>query len=97
MQETTTSATATATSATASSASAAPSASQQTPDDRATSFQAVKGGGESVPGGTLLISAYAVIWIILLFVVLRVWRRQSHTAEQIAALEKTIEKAGKKA
>lgn len=77
-------------------ASASPSASSDTPDDRATSFQAVKGGGETIPGGTLLISAYAVIWVIVLLVVVRVFRKQSKTAEQIAALERAIENAGKK-
>jgi hypothetical protein len=76
----------------------APSASTSTatPDDRATSFQAVKGGGEQVPGGALLVSAYAVIWVIVLIVVVRVFHRQSMTSEQIAALEKAIEDAGKK-
>jgi hypothetical protein len=80
----------------AESAAPAPSASNATPDDRATSFQAVKGGGEQVPGGNLLIGAYAVIWVIMLLVVVRVFRRQSATTEQIAALEKAIEQAGKK-
>jgi hypothetical protein len=80
----------------ATSAAPAPSASNATPDDRATSFQAVKGGGEQVPGGNLLIGAYAVILTILFIVVVRVFRRQSKTAEQITALEKAIEAAGKK-
>jgi len=83
---------------TVASAQAAPStsASTETPDDRATSFQAVHGGGESVSGGKLLIGAYAVVWVIVLLVVVRVFRKQSKTAEQIAALEKAIESAGKK-
>ena len=79
-------------------AAAAPSASSSaTPDERATSFQAVQGGGEQVNGGTLLISEYAVVWCFVLLVVLRVYRKQTKTSEQIASLERAIEKAGKKA
>ena len=37
-----------------------------TPDDRATSFQAVKGEPEHYSGETLLVSAYAVLWVIVL-------------------------------
>ena len=85
-----------ATSSSPSAAAAAPSASAATPDDRATSFQAVKGGGEQVPGGNLLVGAYAVIWVIVLIVVVRVFRGQKKTSEQIAALEKAIEGAAKK-
>ena len=39
------------------------------PDDRATEFTAVE-GGEEYSGGSLLVEAYAAIWLILM-----AWRR----------------------
>src|SRR5436853_206144 len=46
-------------------------------DDRATGFEQVKPGeGESVPGGTLLVIAYAVVWNLLFLYVVFIYRRQ---------------------
>jgi CcmD family protein len=69
--------------------------SATTPDDRATTFRAVQGGGETVSGGKLLVSAYAVVWLIVLVLVVRVFRRQNKTESTLADLETQIRK-GKK-
>ena len=82
-----------ATGATESSASPATSASTGAPDDRATAFRAAK-NGEAVPGGSLLIAAYAVVWVVILLIVVRTFRRQTRSAEQLDALERAIAKAG---
>ena len=77
----------------ASSTSPAPSTSasvEATPDDRSSAFKAVKGGGETVSGGSLLIAAYAFVWIALFVVILNVFRRQTKVAERLAALEDAI-------
>jgi hypothetical protein len=73
---------------------AMPSAS--TPDDRATSFQAVKGEPEHYSGETLLVSAYAVLWVIVLLWVALVWRKQAALALRLDDLERVIGDAAKK-
>jgi hypothetical protein len=73
---------------------AAPTAS--TPDDRATSFQAVKGEPEHYSGETLLVSAYAVLWVIVLLWVALVWRKQAALALRQDDLERVIGDAAKK-
>jgi len=71
---------------------------EATPDDRSSTFKAVKGGGETVSGGALLIAAYAFVWVALFVVILNVFRRQTKVAERLAALEDAIKaKGGKKA
>ena len=82
-----------ATTTTESSGSPVTSASTGAPDDRATAFRAAK-NGEAVPGGSLLIAAYAVVWVVILLIVVRTFRRQTRSAEQLDALERAITKAG---
>ena len=67
-----------------------------TPDDRATSFQAVKGEPEHYSGETLLVSAYAVLWVIVLAWVALVWRKQGALTARLDDLERVIGDAGKK-
>jgi CcmD family protein len=67
-----------------------------TPDDRATSFQAVKGEPEHYSGETLLVSAYAVVWVIILVWVALVWRKQAALALRLDDLERVIGDAAKK-
>ena len=50
---------------------------QDTPSDRATSFQAVQGGGEHYSGEVLLVAAYGVLWTILFVWLVLVWRKQA--------------------
>jgi hypothetical protein len=66
------------------------------PDDRATSFQAVQGEAEHYSGETLLVSAYAVLWVIVLAWVALVWRKQAALTLRLDDLEKVIDEAAKK-
>lgn len=70
-----------------------PAPSSSTPDDRATTFQAVEGGQpETRSGETLLVEAYVVLWVILMGWLFLTWRRQSALSAQLDDLEKTIDK-----
>jgi len=79
--------------AAAASAAPADSANAKTPDDRATEFQAVQGGGETRSGTTLLVEAYAVLWIILMAWLLVLWRRQAEMNRRIDQLDRVLDKA----
>lgn len=63
------------------------------PDDRASTFRAVTGQGETVPGGQLLIAAYAMVWLLVMLMIVRIFRRQNRTARDLASLEATIAQA----
>jgi hypothetical protein len=62
-------------------------------DDRATSFQPVEGGTEHRSGETLLVSAYAGIWIILMGWLLMQWRKQGALSQRVNDLEATLDAA----
>jgi hypothetical protein len=66
------------------------------PAQRGTEFRAVEGGTEMVSGGTLLVEAYAVLWIILLGFLLISWRRQARIDARVAELERALSRAGAK-
>ena len=71
---------------------------QQTPSDRATTFQAVQGNGtEQYSGGVLLVTAYAVLWVVMFAWVALVWRKQRTLDSRLADLEGVIRKAVKDA
>jgi CcmD family protein len=57
---------------------------------RPTEFVAVEGGSETMSGETLLVEAYAALWIILFGFVLVSWRRQSHIDARVAELERAV-------
>jgi CcmD family protein len=57
---------------------------------RGTEFRAVEGGGETTSGGTLLVEAYAAIWLILLGFLLVSWRRQSRIDARVSELERSF-------
>ncbi|MDP9037513.1 MAG: CcmD family protein [Myxococcota bacterium] len=63
------------------------------PADRSTTFQAVPGEPEHYSGATLLVSAYAVLWVILLFWVGLVWRKQSALGARLDDLERVMKSA----
>jgi hypothetical protein len=65
----------------------------QAPDSRSTTFQAVQGESEHYSGEVLLVSAYAVLWVILLSWVALVWRKQSALDARLDDLEREIDKA----
>jgi CcmD family protein len=66
---------------------------QVAPDDRATTFQPVEGGGEHRSGETLMVEAYAVIWTILMVWLVLLWRKQARLNERLDGLEGAIAKA----
>jgi CcmD family protein len=69
-------------------------AQPSTPDDRSTSFQAVPANqAEQYSGSTLLVAAYAALWIVLFAWVAVVWRKQAALHERLGDLEKVIDKA----
>jgi uncharacterized protein HemX len=70
-----------------------PNAAPPSPDSRSTSFQPVTGEAEHYSGEGLLVSAYALIWVILLAWVGLVWRKQSALDTRLDDLEREIEKA----
>ncbi len=67
-------------------------AAQDAANDRATSFQAVEGPQkEQVPGGPLLVAAYAFILVSLVAYVARLGLMQRRTAQDVARLSQLIE------
>jgi uncharacterized protein HemX len=70
-----------------------PDATPQSPDSRSTTFQPVTGEAEHYSGETLLVSAYAILWVILLSWVGLVWRKQSALDARLDDLEREIQKA----
>ena len=73
--------------------SSAPTASG-TPDSRGTTFVPVEGGStEQHSGATLLIEAYAVLWIILMTWLFMLWRKQSTLHAKLDDLERTLDRA----
>jgi CcmD family protein len=63
-----------------------------TPDDRATQFQAVQ-GGETYSGMNLMVGAYAAIWVILLAWIFLLWRKQQSLTARLDGLENAIDRA----
>jgi CcmD family protein len=68
-----------------------PAPSNAAPSDRAATFQAVEGGGEHTPGGPLLVSAYALIWVLLFGWLVTIWRKQNAISARIAELDKILD------
>lgn len=69
-------------------------AANDAPDDRATTFQPVTGAQpEHYSGEVLLVSAYAILWVILISWIALVWRKQSALGARLADLEREIDKA----
>jgi hypothetical protein len=65
-------------------------------DDRATTFQAVSPNeAQHYSGEGLLVSAYAILWTILLVWVAMLWRKQSLLNARLSDLEGVIQKASK--
>jgi len=72
---------------------AAPAFAQESPDEsRATSFQAVEGAQkENVPGGTLLVAAYAVALVLLVGYVARLGMMHQKTAAELERLSRALD------
>lgn len=74
---------------------AAEASASETPkgaaEERAAEFRGVRGPeAESVPGGALMLAAYAVVWVLLFFYLMRMRRLQRHTAEELERLSADI-------
>lgn len=64
-------------------------------ESRATEFRAVTGPqAEQVPGGPLLVGAYAIVWLLLLGFVVRLARLHAQTARDVERLEKSVAAGG---
>lgn len=69
--------------------------SEDPADARATEFRAVRGPeAERVPGGALLIGAYALVWALLLGFVLRLGWLHARTSREIEELARRLEEEG---
>jgi hypothetical protein len=70
---------------------------QPSVNDRATTFQAVEGAQpEHYSGEVLLVSAYAVLFVILVAWVALIWRKAGAMDRRLEALEHEIDKAAAK-
>ena len=74
-----------------------PAAPQSAPDDRATEFTALDPNAERFSGPTLVVEAYAAIWLILMIWIFMLWRKQASLAERLDDLERTIDRAAESA
>ncbi|HMJ13847.1 MAG TPA: hypothetical protein VK524_20660 [Polyangiaceae bacterium] len=68
-----------------------PSGKLGTPEDRSTQFIAVQGGGDTTSSEALLVSAYLVMWALLLVFVWFTWRRQQKMDDRVTDLERALE------
>ena len=66
---------------------------QPSADDRATEFQAVADTGEHFNGYTLMVEAYAAIWLILMVWLFFIWRKASDLTARVDGLERAIARA----
>jgi CcmD family protein len=69
-----------------------PKSESADPGDRSTAFTAVEGGGDTTSAEALLVTAYGVMWVILLGFVFMSWRRQGALAQRIDEIEKALSK-----
>ncbi|HTA89034.1 MAG TPA: CcmD family protein [Polyangiaceae bacterium] len=60
------------------------------PNARSTEFVAVQGGGDTTSAATLLVTAYIVMWALLLGFVFLSWRRQGRVEARLSELEKSL-------
>jgi CcmD family protein len=72
------------------------SATLDDPSARSTEFVPVQGGGETTSAAGLLITAYVVMWALLLGFVFLSWRRQGRVETRISELEKALSTSGSK-
>ena len=60
-------------------------------EERATQFVGVRGPeAESIPGGALLLAAYAIVWALLFLFLMRMRGLQRQTAEELERLSAEI-------
>ncbi len=75
--------------------SAASEVQEDAAEERATQFVGVRGPeAESVPGGALLLAAYAIVWMLLFLFLMRMRGLQRQTAEELERLSAQIRAFG---
>jgi hypothetical protein len=62
-------------------------------DSRATELHAADAQGEHYSGFTLMVEAYAAIWLILMIWLALVWRKATSLTARVDGLEKAIARA----
>jgi hypothetical protein len=67
---------------------------QVAPDDRSTEFVATQGGAETTSATTLLVSAYVLMWAVLLTFLFLSWRRQQRIETRLAELDRALSRTG---
>jgi hypothetical protein len=65
-------------------------------DDRATTFRAMTNEPEHYSGTVLLVSAYAILWTILIAWLGVMWRKQTRLGAQLTELERAIDAAAQR-
>ena len=69
-----------------------PATSASAVEDRSTTMKGTPASNESVPGGTLLVVAYAIVWVVVLLLILRVFQRQTAVSKRVDELEADLKK-----
>lgn len=62
--------------------------------DRSTEFVAVSGNEETTSATTLLVAAYAAMWLLILLFVWQSWRRQARLDKRLDELARALERRG---
>lgn len=76
-------------------ASAAAETKEDAAEERAAQFVGVRGPeAESVPGGALMLGAYAIVWALLFLYLMRMRGLQRNTAEELERLSAEIRASG---
>jgi hypothetical protein len=76
----------------ASSGSPAPSAAPSAVGGQPGSFAPVTNEPQTTSGETLLVAAYAIVWVAVMLFVALAWRRTRALEEKVGALEKALER-----
>lgn len=66
------------------------------PDERADVYKATTETGEQYNGYTLMVEAYAAIWLILMAWLVLLWRKQAALSARVSGLEAALDRAEKK-
>lgn len=76
-------------------ATTAGSAAEDPAEERAAQFVGVRGpDAERIPGGTLMLAAYAVVWVLLFGYLMRMRMLQRQTADELRRLGAEIKASG---
>ena len=73
--------------------SQSPTATVGTPQDRATQFLPVEGGGpQTSDAGTFMVAAYILMWLATVLFILHTWRKTRGIQQRIDELHKAVSK-----